>query len=180
MKNFDELYDLAEGNFGLITYAQARELGVSIRELDRWMRIGRLERPARGVYRVSRFPPSDADPYALATEKVGADAFLYGESVLAFLKLAPTNPTWIYVSTAKRVRKALGSGLKIVRCAADYACTNYDGVRSQFLVDAIRSCRDTVRPDRRIQAAEEGRRQGYLSKDESRGLIWEIGNETAK
>ena len=95
MKNFEALYDLAEGNFGLVSFAQAKSIGISIRELDRWRKKGWIEKPARGVYRVSRFPTSECDPYAIAVESVGCDAYLHGESVLALLHLAPTNPTWI-------------------------------------------------------------------------------------
>ena len=58
MKFYDELYSLAEGNFGLFTFAEAKKLGVHIRELDRWVKSGRLDKVARGVYRMSKFPPT--------------------------------------------------------------------------------------------------------------------------
>ena len=179
MKNFEGLYDLAEGNFGLVTYAQAKAMGVSIRELDRWVEKGRLEKPARGVYRVARFPTSERDPYAIATEAVGPEAYLFGESVIQLLNLVPTNPTWIYVASPKRVRKTLGKSLVVLRGKADYRPVNYEGVRCQSLADAIRCCRATVRPDRRIRAAEEGLRQGYLARQTSRELIKEIKREAA-
>lgn len=179
MKNFDELYDYAEGNFGLITYAQAKMLGISIRELDRWVKNGRLERPARGLYRVYRFPVSALDPFVIATETVGPKAYLYGESVLGMLDLVPTNPTWIYVASPGRIRRRLGEGLRLVKGEEGYVPTNYNGVRAQCLADAIQACRATVRPDRRIRAAEEGLRQGYLLKAECRELIREIKREAA-
>jgi len=179
MKSFDELFDLAEGNFGLITYAQAKELGISIRELDRWVKGGRLERPARGLYRVCRFAVSELDPYAIATETVGPRAYLYGESVLGMLDLVPTNPTWIYVASPGRIRRRLGEGIRLVKGEEGYVATNYNGVRAQRLADAIRSSRATVRPDRRIRAAEEGLRQGYLLKSECRELIKEVKREAS-
>ena len=179
MKNFEELYDLAEGNFGLVTYAQAKAMGVSIRELDRWVEKGWLEKPARGVYRVARFPASERDPYAIATEAIGPESYLFGESVIQLLNLVPTNPTRIYVASPKRVRKTLGKSLVVLRGKADYRPVNYEGVRCQSLADAIRCCRATVRPDRRIRAAEEGLRQGYLARQTSRELIREIKREAA-
>ena len=179
MKNFEELCDLAEGNFGLVTYAQAKAMGVSIRELNRWVENGRLEKPARGVYRIARFPASERDPYAIATEAIGPEAYLFGESVIQLLNLVPTNPTRIYVASPKRVRKALGKSLVVLRGKTDYCPVNYDGIRCQALVDAIRCCRATVRPDRRIRAAEEGLRQGYLARQASRELIREIKREAA-
>ena len=84
MKSFDRIYEAAAGNFGLVTAKQSRELGVSSRELSRWVTIGRLERSGRGVYRISTYPSSQFDPFAVAVESVGADAYLYGESVLGY------------------------------------------------------------------------------------------------
>ena len=179
MKSFDELYAVAEGNFGLVTYAEARECGIGIRELDRWVKAGRLEKPARGIYRVSRFPASEQDDFAVAVESVGSEAYLYGESVLALLKLCPTNPTWIYVASPKRVRRKLGERIKLIGGVDGYVYTNYDGVRSQKLRDAIVACRGYVRPDRRIVAVREGERQGYLSRAEAGRLMKEISDGAA-
>lgn len=176
MKNFDALYDFAEGNFGLVTFAQAKSLGVSIRELDRWLKKGWLEKPARGLYRVSRFPASERDPYAVAIESVGPDAYLYGESVLALLKMAPTNPTWIYVASPRRIRKKVGDGVIVVRGETGGRVANYEGVRAQFLADALHACGGTVNKDRRIRAAEEGFRQGYINKDEFASILKEINH----
>jgi predicted transcriptional regulator of viral defense system len=166
MKNFDMLYDVAEGNFGLVTFSEAKSMGISIRELDRWLKNGWLERAARGLYRVSRFPSSECDPYAIAVESVGYDAFLHGESVLALLHLAPTNPTWIYVASPRRVRRKVGEGIIVVQGVPAGKSTNYLGVRSQSLADALLACGSTVRADRRLRAAEEGLRQGYLDNEE--------------
>ena len=179
MKHFDEFYNLAEGNFGLVTYAQAKSAGVMIPELQRWLKKGWIERPARGVYRVSRFPASECDPYAIAVEAVGGDAYLYGESVLALLRLVPTNPTWIYVASPRRVRRKVGDGIVIVRGASGAKAANYLGVRSQPLADALVACGTTVRGDRRLRAAEEGLRQGYLGKEDFARIAKEIAHGQA-
>ena len=179
MKHFDEFYNLAEGNFGLVTYAQAKSAGIVIQELNRWLTKGWIERPARGVYRVSRFPSSECDPYAIAVESVGRDAYLHGESVLALLHLVPTNPTWIYVATPRRVRRKVGDGIVVVKGGTGEKTTNYLGVRSQFLADALVACGATVRGDRRIRAAEEGLRQGYLDKGEFARVTKEVEHAQA-
>lgn len=176
---FESLYNVAEGNFGLITYAEARAMGISIRELDRWVKSGRLEKRSRGVYRVVRFPISEYDAYAVAVESIGSEAYLSGESVIQLLKLVPTDPERIYVASPKRVRKVHGANLVLIRGKADYRPTNYEGVRCQRLEDAIRECRPTVRPDRRLRAVEEGVRQGYLQKALAMALIKEIKNESS-
>lgn len=179
MKHFDEFYNLAEGNFGLVTYAQAKSAGIFIQELNRWMKKGWIERPVRGVYRASRFPASECDPYAIAVESVGTDAYLYGESVLALLRLVPTNPTWIYVASPRRVRRKVGDGIVIVRGGSGAKATNYLGVRSQFLADALVACSATVRRDRRLRAAEEGLRQGYLGNEDFVRVAEEIKHAQA-
>lgn len=179
MKHFDDFYNLAEGNYGLVTYTQAKAEGIAVSELQRWLAKGWIERPARGVYRVTRFPSSECDPYAIAVESVGRDAYLYGESVLALLHLAPTNPTWIYVGTPRRVRRKLGEGIVAVHGGAGVKTTNYLGIRAQFLVDALLACGATVRADRRIRAAEEGLRQGYLGKEEFARVVQEIHHAQA-
>ena len=179
MKRFDALYDLAEGNFGLVSFAQAKSLGVSIRELDRWLKNGWLERPARGLYRISRFPYSDRDPYAIAVESVGNDAYLQGESVLALLDLVPTNPNWIYVGTPRRVRRKVDGRVIVMREAGGCARANYFGIRSQRLFDALLSCASTVSASRRLRASKEGLRLGYLNKAEYVRVTKEIGRAQA-
>ena len=179
MKNFEVLYDVAEGNFGLISFAQAKTLGISIRELDRWVKCGRLERSSRGLYRISRFSVSEYDPYAIAVESVGRDAYLHGESVLALLRLVPTNPTWIYVASPRRVRRKVGEGILVVQGTPGYEFTNYNGIRSQHLGDAILACGATVCEDRRVRAVDEGYRRGYLRKDERSAIKREVRRESA-
>ena len=76
MKSFDAIYEAAAGNFGLVTARQSREMGVSSRELSRWVRSGCLEHAWRGVYRVLNFPASQCDAFATAVESVGEDAYL--------------------------------------------------------------------------------------------------------
>ena len=179
MKFSDTLYTIAEDNIGLITHAEAVRNGIQMRELRRWVQSGRLEKIARSVYRVANFPPSEFDRYAAAVETIGPEAYLFGESVLALLRLVPTNPTWIYVASPKRIRRSIGANLKIIRGAPEYVFANYDGVRCQHLADAIRACRGYVRPDRRVDAVREGVRQGYISKTDGNRLVKEIKEDAA-
>ena len=90
MAHYDEIQILASDCHGYFTAAAARKAGIKSFELDRWMKIGRLEKPARGVYRVANYPPSAIEPYALAVLATGARAAIYGESVLGMLNLIPS------------------------------------------------------------------------------------------
>lgn len=176
MNSYERIYELAAGNFGLVTASQAKELGVSTREMSRWVKMGRLEKPCRGLFRVSVFPPSPFDVYATAIESVGPEAYLCGESVLAILNLAPTNPTWIHVATSMRKRKNLIEGVKIYQAQPDYMPTVYDGVRSQRVADAIVDCRTTVRMDRLETALKVAVKQGFVAKDEIQQIRKRIKN----
>lgn len=175
MKSFDAIYEAASGNFGLVTARQSREMGVSSRELSRWVLSGRLERAGRGVYRVSNFPASQYDAFATAVESVGEDAYLCGESVIGMLGLAATNPTWIHVATARRVRKRLSDGIMIHKGQQGYKPSYYEGVRSQSVADAILSCRNTMRSERLREALSNGVAYGYVDNESARRVRRELG-----
>ena len=51
MAKIDDIYAAAD-DYGLVTTAEARALGVSDAEVVQYAARGRLERVARGVYRV--------------------------------------------------------------------------------------------------------------------------------
>ena len=89
------IYEIAAGNFGLVTSAEAREAGVTNNELVQYARRGRIERVGQGVYRLARRVPEPNDAYALAIALVGPGAYLYGEAVLGMLGLCPTNPAYL-------------------------------------------------------------------------------------
>ena len=174
MSHYDEIQILASNCHGYFTSAAARKAGIRSCELDRWIKIGRLEKPARGVYRIASYPPSEIEPYALAVLATGSRAVIYGESVLGMLNLVPTNPSWIYVATPVRNRRNVGHGIKIV-CTVE----NSNGIPMQGVADAIRASKGAVRRDRRLRAAEEGLRQGYILEPEYRKLIKEIENDAS-
>ena len=52
--------------------------------------------------------------------------------------------------------------------------TEYEGIPSQTVGAAIRSCMDKIMPDRLREAVWEARRQGLLRKDEAEKLDREV------
>ena len=83
MTQFDKIYEVAADNYGLVTYAEACEEGVTGAELHRYVKDGRLKRIGLGLYKLTRYIPTINDPYAEAVALVGTGAYLYGESVIA-------------------------------------------------------------------------------------------------
>ena len=100
MTYYDDIFDIASENFGLITTAQARELGIAKDELSKLRARGKLTRVGHGVYRVKHHVPSPLDAYADAVALVGSGAYISGVSVLAMHDLASVNPNTIEVGTA--------------------------------------------------------------------------------
>lgn len=57
--SWDALYELASGQAGHFTTAQAEQAGYSSQLLYKHLKAGRIERVRRGVYRLVHFPASD-------------------------------------------------------------------------------------------------------------------------
>lgn len=174
MAQFDDITEAALGNFGLITAAQAAEMGVRSKDIAEWVRLGRLERRGWGVYRIAHYVPSDFDRYAEATALVGGDAAVWGESVLAMLNLALVNPLRVVVATEKRIRRKLPDWIRLVRKPKSAETENIEGVRCQKLADAIRQCRGRVMAERLADAVREAGRKGLLGAGEVRKLGKEL------
>lgn len=177
MTKFADIYELAADNYGLVTSAQARELGLTNNEVVQYARRGRLERLSHGLYRLARWAPAANDPYAVAVAQAGPGAYLCGESVLALLGLAPTTPGPIWVASAGRVRRRLPAGVRLVEDTVGGPVAEYEGIASQRAEDAIRLCRGHVMSERLVGAAEEAARQGYLTAGRRDQLIGELEGE---
>lgn len=171
MTYYENIYEHAVDNHYLVSTDDARELGIPPVELAKLAKRGKLEHIGRGLYRLSRYVPSDEDSYAVSVALLGSDAYLYGESVIALLGLAPTNPDRVWVASPKRVRLAHPpEGLRIVGGEAGYAPVRYNGVPCQRARDAIVACSETMMPDRLEQAVRTALEQGYITPREHHEL----------
>ena len=157
MKAYDEIWGLAEDNFGIITSAQAKELGVSRQNIKKMEKSGRLMRLSHGVN----------DVYAVGVAVAGSKSYLRGASVIALLNLVPTDPTYVYVGAENRVRRSFPEGY-IVKDMAKATTTFYEGIRCQTLVDALRDARleGVIEGDRIYAAALKANEKGLLADEE--------------
>ena len=174
MAQFDELTEVALGNFGLVTASQAAELGIRSKDIAEWVRLGRLNRLGWGVYRIEHYVPSDYDRYAEAAAIVGGEAAVWGESVLAMLNLALVNPLKTSVATTRRIRKRLPNWIRLVKIYPGTKTTTIEGVPCQPLADAILSCRGKIMTERLADAVREAERKGLLGIDEAESLAKEF------
>lgn len=175
MPKIDNIYDAVD-DFGLITSAEAAALGMSNAELVQQAQMGKLVRVARGVYRMPVWPAQEEAPYAIAVKAAGEGACLYGESVVALLKLAPTNPAKMWLAAPKRTRRNLGPGTKVITDTTTKP-TLIEGIPCQPVAQAILAAAQTMGTDRAKQAANEAQRQRYITSKEASTLMEELRNE---
>lgn len=175
MTYYDQIYEIAVDNHYLISTQDAADAGIPPVELPKLAQRGKLENVSRGLYRLTRRVPHENDAYATAVTRLGRGAYLFGESVIAMLELAPTNPAYICVATPKRTRKKLPSSIRLKKPAEGEVPTVYDGIPSQSVANAIRSAKETMMDERLREAAERAREEGYLSKAEYASLKDEMG-----
>ena len=164
MSYYDDIYENAVDNYYLITTREAERIGVPRVELAKLAHRGKLEHISHGLYRLARYVPHQNDPYAISVARVGEDAYLYGESVIAMLGLAPTNPARIYVATSKRYRGKGADGLVVVVRSDAGDVTVYEGVPAQEAGAAIASCLGKMMSGRLRDAAEAAWAEGYLTQ----------------
>ena len=167
MKAYDEIWGFAEDNFGIITSAQAKELGVSRQNIKKMEKSGRLMRLSHGVYQVQHHVPTVNDVYATGVAMAGSKSYLRGASVVALLNLAPTDPAYVYVGAANRVRRTFPEGY-VVKDMAKATTTYYEGIKCQILVDALRDARleGVIESDRIYAAALKANEKGLLTDEE--------------
>jgi predicted transcriptional regulator of viral defense system len=175
MNSFNKLYDAAIENYGIITSGMAKEHGVSAMALVQLARRGRLVHIRRGLYRLSQYVPTEYDEYAEAVAVVGRDSYLYGETVLALLKLTETDPTRLYVASAIRQRKSLPRFIVVRPAPADYVPIDIQGIPCQRVEDALESAAETVDGRRLSDAAREAYRLGYIGKDTANSIARKAG-----
>lgn len=154
-----------------MTTDDARELGVPPIELRKLAARGGLERVAYGVYRFEDVPRTAMDPFMEAVLRVGPDAHLTGDAVLAMHDLALVNPRRIRVATRRRARPKLPATIELVKDGADEdEVTTYEGIPAVTVARAIADCRGRVMADRLLDAVDAAERRGLLRRNEAAEL----------
>ena len=180
MSHYDEILELSLSNYGLVSFGQAIDAGISGSELNRYVATNRLEKVGHGLYRVNARLITPYDRFAQAVALVGADSRLHGTAVLALLGLAHVNPRELEVATNRRVRKALPSWIRVVKAKTPEEVVKYHGIPCQPLAQAITASKRVVMPDRLASAASRAYSQGLLTKSELKALRKELEHAEGK
>ena len=168
----DELMPFAEENEGFVTAAQSRSLGIKDSVLARLTQRGKLQRVARGVYRIPYFPSDRLGQYREAILWARADGgpkkiALSHETALAVYGISDANPSRVQITVPKsaRLRRRRPKWVEIHR--ADLRSTdivNREGLPVTTIEKTISQVvEETGRVGLARGALKDARRQGYIS-----------------
>lgn len=166
------LYNSAIEQYGFITSQDAVDLGVERNRLYRMSRWSGLTRVAHGVYRFDGIPPAANDEFMEAVLRVGHDAYLQGESVLALHSLALVNPRIISVGVPRRVRRRLPSYIQVEeRYLPQEDLTRYEGILCTTVFRALLDVAPQVMTQRLGAAAEKALAEGLVTKSQANQIL---------
>jgi predicted transcriptional regulator of viral defense system len=168
-------WDIAIDQYGYITTGEATEAGIPPGELAKLAGRGRLRNVARGIYHFDDMPTNKLDQFYEAVLRVGKDAFLTGDAVLALHDLALVNPRRIKVGTRRRHRRELPPWINMVKATAEPSdIVMFEGIPTLKVAQAIREARNYVMHQRLIDALPAAQLEGLIAPDEVESLTKEL------
>ena len=180
----DELLPLAEQNDGLVTASQARALGIKDSVLTRLAQRGKLERVARGVYRIPHFP---ADPLSQYREAIlwarashgPKQVALSHETALGVYGISDVNPAHVHLTVPKHARLRRQKPKWVVIHRGDLAPSDVTTHEGLPVTTVAKSVMDVMERTGRLglarQALKDARKEGYISTAELRQLNRQLG-----
>jgi predicted transcriptional regulator of viral defense system len=176
---FDELLTIAEEHDGLVTAEQARQSGFTDSVLARLTQRGRLERTARGVYRIPHFPPGRFSQYLEAVlwakANRGPDEVAISHlTALNVYGISDANPDRIHITVPRstRLRRQQPKGVVVHR---EVITRDDIQIHEGIPVTIIdRTVEDLLHSGARVdlvrQAITDARREGFIGDAEVRRL----------
>jgi predicted transcriptional regulator of viral defense system len=179
----EELLPLAEQNDGLVTSNQARALGIADSVLARLTQRGKLERVARGVYRIPYFPADRLSQYREAVLWVRASqgpeqVALSHETALGVYGISHVNPSRVHLTVPKdaRLRRRRPKWIVIHRGelpASDV--TTHEGLPVTTVAKSVLDMMETSgRLGLARQAIKDARKKGYINAAELNRLTRQL------
>lgn len=171
----DELWDVATGQHGFVTAAQATGMGIEKHALQMLVHRGTLERAAHGVYRFPRYPVGEHDNLMLAVLWTRVpEAALSHETALDAYAISDVNPNRIHVTVGRQRRLRRADGADYVIHYEDLGPARigwWQQIPTVTPATAIAQCLAYGTPTYLLrQAIERGYAQGYLKTAERDAL----------
>ncbi len=169
-----EIMNIAEEHEGLVPCMAAKEAGISASALVKMAQRGRLERVARGVYRLPFFPASSSkysdyhEIIAWARAGHGPSAVISHESALALHSISDALPAKFHITIPEKSRfQRRTIPTRIVVHNANLNAkdiTNHEGVPVTTIERTIQDVIDRGQSDFAAQAIRDARRQKYINQ----------------
>jgi len=164
----EKAWDIAVGRHGYVTTGEAVQRGIPNIELVKMGARGKIRHVAHGVYRFDELPASDLAPFYEAVIRVGGDAFLFGDSVLALHDLADVNPVKIRVVASKRVRRTLPEWIRLEKASVSPTDIEvFENINTTTVARALLDARPFVMQERLVEATGEALRRDLISSDDA-------------
>ena len=170
------LFQIAVGQQGYFTAAQARECGVSKDLVKYHVGTGRFQRAHRGVYRYRDYPPSPREHVAAAWQAVGKDkAVVSHESALDLHELSDVIPWGTHITVPREQRSAFRPEGVLLHTTmyppTQREIDRIDGVRVTSPARTIVDLADTGRALEHVfSAVRDGLERGVVTQGELRRL----------
>ena len=173
---FDELATIAEENDGLVTAAQARSAGVTDSVLARLVQRERIERIARGVYRIPYFPPGRFSQYREAVlwakaNRGPVNLAISHATALAVYGVSDANPSSIHLTVPKSARLRRDKPKSVIVHHDDLTKSDITVHEGLPLTTISKTVTDLLAAGGRIdllrQAISDARREGYIGAAEA-------------
>ena len=177
------IYEIAEGQYGYFTVAQAVAAGVPSPHLPDMLRRRVVERISRGVYRRVDFPRVPTAQLMEATlwpasHRQDSRGVLSHESALAFHRISDISPLHVHITVPRafRIRRAVPGYLRIHHSDLPSSEIKWrEGIPVTSAARAIRDCHaEHLLPALVRQAIEDGRRLGDLTIREAAELTADL------
>ncbi|MGO1539127.1 MAG: type IV toxin-antitoxin system AbiEi family antitoxin domain-containing protein [Leucobacter sp.] len=145
-----DLWEIAAARNGVVTVADAEDIGVPAVEVRKLTARGALRSYGQGVYTHRDVPTTPLTEPTLAVALAGEGAFLHRESVLDLLGLGQFNPRRVRVGTHRRVRRVLPEWMELENRpdVPDDDLTEYAGIPTTTVRRALEDMRHRMPPDR--------------------------------
>ncbi len=173
------LFELAAGQAGYFTAAQARELGYSARSLVHHVGAGHVERMSRGFYRLVGVPAGPHEDIVAAWLKlVPHRAVVSHDTALALYDLAPSRSHEIHLTLPREYRPRTPQSSSAVALHTTTVPLRRDEVTSRFgvqLTSPARTIADIAEigadPSVVIEATGRAIATGLVSPNELRAAV---------
>lgn len=183
---YNQLLDVANGQYGFVTTDDARALGVNPLRLQDLARRGAAEKVGHGLYRLIAVPASPLDAYMEATLwPHGTRGVLSHETALDLHELGDVNPAQIHVTVPRAFRPRREIPKLYVlhrRDLAEQEKTLYEGIP---IVTPFRAILDGIEGHlgARLlgQGIESAERRGLLRPEElavAKARLGDVGTST--